>query len=204
MRQSSEGGFQPAVAASLGSFQQAAATLADASFCASGRYRDQQLRADRDGAHKSILTFSNKLVKELAARDVPFFAHVYYRGREAQEAAKSQGNSKASFGKSPHNFGCAVDLIHGVRAWKLSEKEWQLVGAIGKDVARRANLKIVWGGDWKFYDPAHWELRDWREVRKCYNDLSASHAGWWTATQPERLRLAQDLAETITAPRRRS
>jgi len=68
-----------------------------------------------------------------------------------------------------------VDIVHGVFAWELTPQEWQLLGKIGKQVAWRLNQALPkerqffvdWGGDWKFYDPAHWEIRGWQaDVRK--------------------------------------
>ncbi|QCS37219.1 hypothetical protein [Tortoise microvirus 70] len=65
----------------------------------------------------------------------------------------------------------AVDIVHFGRYWDLSPKEWAVVGLIGKEVARRRNIKIVWGGDWRFWDPAHWELKDWKALRVPDNPL---------------------------------
>lgn len=67
-------------------------------------------------------------------------------------------------GRSPHQFGMAVDIAHLTRAWDLTAKEWAVIGLIGKEVARKRKIRIVWGGDFKsIYDPAHWELADWKE-----------------------------------------
>ena len=42
-----------------------------------------------------------------------------------------------------------------------------MIGGVGKEVARKMGLRVTWGGDFKsLYDPAHWELTDWRTVRK--------------------------------------
>jgi hypothetical protein len=56
----------------------------------------------------------------------------------------------------------AVDIIHATRAWNLSKKEWDCIGAIGKEIARKRNIKLDWGGEWNFYDPAHWEIDEWQ------------------------------------------
>jgi hypothetical protein len=64
-----------------------------------------------------------------------------------------------------------VDIIHASRAWNLTKKEWDVLGSIGKEIARKRNLKMEWGGDWdgregrpKFYDPAHWQIKNWRDL----------------------------------------
>lgn len=76
-----------------------------------------------------------------------------------------KGNSKAKWGSSPHNCGMAVDLVHGVYAWEIPKLCWSMLGHIGKEVAAQQGVKITWGGDWDFYDPAHWELSDWKSRR---------------------------------------
>lgn len=92
----------------------------------------------------------------------PFY---FVRTHDEQDRLYAKGVTKAKGGESPHNYGCAVDQVHYSRYWDLTKKEWAVIGLIGKEVARRRNIKIVWGGDWGFYDPAHWELRDWRHYR---------------------------------------
>lgn len=106
------------------------------------------------------------MIKRMAHHMVPIFAHSIVRGQKEQEAAFAGGFSNARFGKSPHNYGCAVDLIHGVKAWQLDKKSWEIIGHIGKELAKSKGIKIVWGGDFKsLYDPAHWELENWREIK---------------------------------------
>lgn len=145
--------------------QAAAARLVDFDLTHSMRWKDAQLRASFEGVDEDFQRFARAFLRELARRGYPFFAHSYVRGRAEQNDLFRNGVSKAKYGQSPHNFGCAGDFIHLTRAWDLTRKEWAIIGLIGKDVARKCNLKIVWGGDWKFYDPAHWELADWREKR---------------------------------------
>jgi hypothetical protein len=96
---------------------------------------------------------------------IPMFGHNMVRTSAQQTELFVKGVSKAKAGKSPHNYGCAVDIVHSRKAWNLTKKEWGLIGHIGKDIAARNNIKIVWGGDWNFYDPAHWELKDWKAMK---------------------------------------
>ena len=80
------------------------------------------------------------------------------------------GTTKARAWESPHNYGLAVDIIHGTKAWDLTRKQWEIVGHMGKEVAAQLGVKVVWGGDWKFYDPAHWELANWRDIGSTWKE----------------------------------
>ena len=73
---------------------------------------------------------------------------------------------------SPHNKGCAVDIVHSVKGWGLTDRQWLVVGHVGKEVAAAKGFKLEWGGDWRNkpsdiigWDPAHWQVTDWRDVR---------------------------------------
>lgn len=135
------------------------------------RVWNQQQRAVRDGAHPDILEFERVMVRRMGKMGIPVFAHCVVRSMEQQAKEFAQGDSKAKPGQSAHNYGCAIDLVHSTRAWNLSEKEWLVIGHIGKEVIKQSGLAIVslaWGGDWKFYDPAHWEIQDWELVKGQY------------------------------------
>ena len=131
-------------------------------FCFSEKYQEQQTRAHRDGAHDEILDFERLLVKRLRKFGVPVFAHCVWRSRHDQNALWVAGNSRAKGGQSPHNFGCAVDIIHGLHGWSIPAKSWEMIGHMGKELAASKGWKIEWGGDWSFFDPAHWQLANWR------------------------------------------
>ena len=102
------------------------------------------------------------MLKACSARNIPVLAFEMLRDEQRQNELHAQGRSKAKGGNSPHQYGCAVDIVHATRYWNLSKKEWDIVGSIGKEIARKRNLKLDWGGDWNFYDPAHWQLTNWR------------------------------------------
>lgn len=144
--------------------------MVDREFCFSQKYGEQQGRADRTGAQPEILDFERKLVKRAFKLGIPLFAHCVVRGSQEQNRLFREGRSKARAGESPHNYGAAVDLIHGTKAWALTRRQWTIVGHLGKELAVQAGLKVTWGGDWGFYDPAHWELTDWRAIRAQYAD----------------------------------
>nr|WP_316650746.1 M15 family metallopeptidase [uncultured Gellertiella sp.] len=96
---------------------------------------------------------------------VPLFAHTICRSVADQNEAYIRGRSKARAGQSPHNYGLAVDIIHGIKAWDLTRKQWDILGHVGAEVAAAQGVKLEWGGNWQFWDPAHWELANWRELR---------------------------------------
>lgn len=139
-------------------------SIMDRPFCQSVKYGEQQWRAPREGAHPSILDFSDKLVRYMRVLDVPMFPYCFVRSSAEQDAAYAAGNSKAQAGESPHNYGMAVDIIHGRYGWEIDKAAWAMIGHIGKEIAAKNGLKLTWGGDWKFYDPAHWELSEWRSI----------------------------------------
>lgn len=143
---------------------EALAGLVDRTFLRSQRFQQQQMRAVTTGAHPKILLFSAKLVKKMAAMGVPMFPHTIVRTYAHQLIEFREGNSKDSpfDGVWPHRRH-AVDIIHGTRAWALTPKQWALVGHVGKELAKDNSIKVEWGGDWSFYDPAHWELVGWKK-----------------------------------------
>jgi len=129
-------------------------------FLDSQKWQEQQWRANRDGAHWHILDFEKLVIRACAKIGIPMFAHSVVRTDAEQTALFVQGVSKARAGQSWHNFGCAIDLIHSVKGWNLADHEWRLLRHIGMEVAGRFGLKVEWGGDWRFYDPAHWQLEE--------------------------------------------
>lgn len=144
--------------------------MVDRPFCFSEKYSEQQGRADRIGSQPAILEFERKLVKRLHKLGVPVFAHCVNRGSAEQNRLFREGRSKARAGESPHNYGAAADIVHGTMAWGLTRKQWAIIGHVGKELAASLGIDVTWGGDWKFYDPAHWELTDWRAIRAQYAD----------------------------------
>lgn len=143
---------------------EAAVRLIDRTVINSPAYKDAQLRASRAGNTALIEKFGLALLDELQRRGIPMFPHCWYRSGAVQNELFKKGRTKAKAGQSAHNHGLAVDIVHFEKAWGLDKKEWAVVGQIGKEVARRLNLSVTWGGDWNFYDPAHWEIADWKAI----------------------------------------
>ena len=144
--------------------------ISDRPFCLSERYKAQQKRASRDGTHPDVLEFERRLVARCLKLGVPMFAHCFVRSDEEQNSLYVRGLSKARAGQSPHNYGLAVDIVHGTKAWDLTRKQWEIVGHVGKEVARQLGLDVEWGGDWSFYDPAHWQLANWRDIGSTWRE----------------------------------
>lgn len=114
---------------------------------------------NRKGVHPLMVEFVEVMMKEFAARNLPFIVSEIKRSVARQAALFRQGFSRARGPQSPHVLGHAVDFIHLTKGWDLRPDEWAIIGAIGKEVARRRSIPIIWGGDFRsLYDPAHWEL----------------------------------------------
>lgn len=142
----------------------------------SRKYEGQQWLARREGAHEDIRAFEKSFIRRMEGLNIPMYAHNMVRTPAEQADLKRLGVSKNGSSCSPHVVGCAVDLVHGERHWQLTDAEWLLIGHIGKEVAASLGLSLVWGGDWVSgphdnlgWDPAHWELADWRMA--CINAM---------------------------------
>jgi hypothetical protein len=142
--------------------------LHDAKFIGSYEHERQHSRADRAGAHPDILEFEKRFLRRMRMHNVPMFSHCVIRTGAEQDRLYEKRVSNARAGESAHNYGMATDLIHGRLGWNLEKVSWEILGHIGKEVAAQAGIPIEWGGDWKFWDPAHWELKNWRELRVGY------------------------------------
>lgn len=133
-------------------------------FLQSQKHKEQHQRALREGAHPDIIEFERVFVARMAKQGIPLFAHNMVRTPSEQKAMYVMGHSKKD-GSTPYaHAGCAVDIVHGVMAWNLERESWTMLGHIGMEIALQMGVKLVWGGDWSFYDPAHWELANWREL----------------------------------------
>lgn len=140
-------------------------------------YQRQQWQAVVEGAHPDIIEFRRCFIDKMGkVHGVPLWAHNMVRTSREQAALFKRGVTKARAGESPHNWGCAVDIVHSVKQWDLDLRSWAILGHIGKEVAKAKGIPIMWGGDWKFYDPAHWELADWE-------DIHAGYPAWEDARQ---------------------
>ncbi|WP_313474818.1 M15 family metallopeptidase [Agrobacterium pusense] len=153
--------------------------MADRPFLNSQRYSDQQGRALRVGADVDIVEFERRLVGRFKKLGVPLFAHCVRRSGTEQDSLYVRGLSKAKAGESPHNHGCAVDVVHGTKAWDLTRQQWEIIAHVADEVARAMGVQIRWGGDWDGdrsttrdqWDPAHFEIQNWKERISCEHDF---------------------------------
>lgn len=148
--------------------KEAAAFMVDRPAITTKAYRDRQVY-QWTGVHPDIIEFTRKFIKELERRGIPMYAFELMRTPERQNNLLANGRSKAKAWSSPHQYGCAVDIVSHTKYWDLTPKQWDVLGAIGKEIARKMNVELTWGGDWKFYDPAHWQLTNWREYKEMYD-----------------------------------
>lgn len=148
-----------------GSFSSSLSRLSNKPFLDGLRYEHQQLRANRRNCHPDILLFEKAFVRLCAEYDIPVFAHSIRRDKSTQDRLFRDGFSRAKYGESPHNFGMAVDLIHGTKAWNIARKDWSVFYAIGSEASSKSGVQVDWGGHFRsLYDPAHWQLKNWRSV----------------------------------------
>lgn len=147
----------------------AKAALVDWDMLRSKKYQEQQWRALRIGAHPNIILFTRLMVGKCAKLGIPMFASEIVRTPARQAQLKADGFSRVDGAKAPHPYGCAVDIVHSVRGWSLTPKQWEMIGALGKAIAIQRALHVTWGGDWPpkkdnvGWDPAHWQLTGWRK-----------------------------------------
>lgn len=152
------------------------AGIRNSAFMLTERYRDQNGRADRDGAHPEIVAFEKAMRKAMAKIYVPVFAHNMVRDAAHQNALYVQGVTKAKAGQSPHNYGLAVDIVHSTKAWDMTPEQWAIFGHVGKELALRHGIPIIWGGDWtSFPDPAHWEIANWKSLKNWKAEILAGN-----------------------------
>ncbi|UIB81391.1 hypothetical protein [Flyfo microvirus Tbat2_93] len=103
-------------------------------------------------------------------RNIPLYVHCALRDKKEQDAVRKAGNSKLSWPNGAHNIGEAVDIVHGTLHWDMNPQEWKLLSVLGQraldlvnaSLPKARKLELSWGGNWGFYDPAHWEIRDYK------------------------------------------
>lgn len=110
-------------------------------------------------------------VLDAAIKRIDFTVIQGQRGRAAQEKAKAEGNSNASFGQSPHNFApaLAVDVIpYPFAGWddKGLVEDLRKIADVVVEEGKKLGIAITWGGNWKsIKDYPHLELANWKTLR---------------------------------------
>lgn len=122
-----------------------------------------------------------------------------FRSFEEQERLFRLGKSQKRGGKSAHNSGMAIDIIHMERAWSdMPFDGWKLLASILFEQAHSMDLNLRWGGDWNqngvaviddpaenFWDAAHWEIAGWQdEVLQACGDCTGQCLPAWEIDMP--------------------
>ena len=140
----------------------------------------QSTRADWAHCDPRLMGWAGQFIKAAEKRGIPLYVHTALRGKQEQNAAYDKGRSKARYPSSAHNIGEAVDIVHGVFHWDMSGQEWGFLHELGSRVLDRMNagvkkedqLHLTWGGHFKsLYDPAHWEILDYRQRLRTLADV---------------------------------
>ena len=138
-------------------------SLADPQAMEMFKYKQAHTTLDWEGVHPDIKKFWDRFHKAMIKRNIPVRVFELRRSHKRQTELYNKKRSQAKAGESAHNYGMAIDIIHAKFAWNCSKKQFDCIIAIGKECARKCNIKITSGGDWDFYDPCHWELTNWKE-----------------------------------------
>lgn len=134
-------------------------------------YMRQVRVADWSDCDPRLVVWAAVFQQMARKRDIPLYVHTALRSRSVQDRLRAEGRSRATYPRSAHNIGEAVDVVHGVYHWDMNAQEWRLLHALGLLALDRVNtylrkdhkLSLTWGGTFRsLYDPAHWEITDFR------------------------------------------
>jgi hypothetical protein len=151
--------------------------LAAPQFLASENYARQGFRADWQEVNPTLRQWAARVCLDAKARGIPLYVHSAFRSKAQQDDLVSRRVTRAAWPRSAHNIGEAVDIVHGVYHWDLTQDEWFFIHHLGLDALRRVNaslpkakqIALNWGGndrtgsDTFAWDPAHWEIADFRK-----------------------------------------
>lgn len=137
----------------------------------SNAYLAQMEYADWQQTDPRLMRWAAMYIEMARKRGIPLYVHCAYRTEAEQIRAYAGGFSTTPYPRSAHNNGEAVDIVHGVYHWQLTKQEWAMLHVLGRlaldrlnaDLKKADKLELTWGGDFKsLYDPAHWEVADYR------------------------------------------
>lgn len=139
-------------------------------FLLSDQHMKQWDRADWQFVDPRLMRWAALFVELARKRGIPLYVHSAFRTEAEQARAVADGHSRTPYPRSAHNSGEAVDIVHGVYHWTLTKQEWSMLHVLGlravdlvnRDLKKVDHLVLTWGGSWSFYDPAHWEIADYR------------------------------------------
>lgn len=134
----------------------------DPRFFLDDKYLRQMHKADWQGVDRRIQEFAARFVLAMRQRQIPVYVHCAARSVTDQLELVDAGRSKARPPWAVHVRGGAVDIVHSAYHWNLTDQEWAYLGKVGQAIAGAMGIQLEWGGKWKFYDPAHWQVADWK------------------------------------------
>ncbi|WP_323717584.1 M15 family metallopeptidase [Paracoccus aminovorans] len=153
-------------------------------FLRSPSYTVQLERADWNHCDPRLMYWAARFVDAAKKRGIPLYVHCALRGEAEQKRVYAAGNSRARYPSSAHNIGEAVDIVHGVFHRQMTRDEWRYLHVLGQLVLDRVNaelpkaqkLNLTWGGNFRsLYDPAHWEVSDYRNRLRPIPDGPPKH-----------------------------
>lgn len=130
---------------------------------------------DKKDLHSELVTAYEKACdkyRELYPNDPQPFLTYTHRSDEEQNRLYAQGRTfkgpivtNAKSGESPHNYlpSFAFDIAFITMGRKLSwdKKLFKKFADIIKEIAP----SIEWGGNWRFVDVPHFELKAWKQFK---------------------------------------
>ena len=114
--------------------------------------------------------FCRKLLRRLDGMDMPFYPKVGLMSHKEAQHRYVTGLDPWSPAESPFLDGVAIEFAHCV-ADTLDPRAWFLFAEIGFDVAKLAQIGVVWGG---------FAYGDYRPGVFCLGDAQTKPAGWIT------------------------
>lgn len=118
-----------------------------------------------------LMLWAATFIEMARKRGIPLYVHCALRDEAEQTRVFKAGHSKVQYPRSAHNIGEAVDIVHSQFHWEMSKQEWYYLHTLGLRALDKVNagvkvsdrLHLTWGGNFKsLYDPAHWEITDYR------------------------------------------
>lgn len=98
--------------------------------------------------------------KDAARYQIPLVCYLGFKPVSEWTALWQYGTQDKT---NAHNYGAALKIGH-LEHDALSDHGWQLLGVLGKEVARRRGLDLRWGGDFRTFYPTYWELANWQNT----------------------------------------
>ena len=122
--------------------------------------------------HPNVQPLARMFLEEAYAAGLDPRVQEAFRSRDRQNQLYAQGRTapgaivtKARGGQSNHNYGVAFDVVPGAllsqKNWAPEDPRWNQLGAIA------AKHGLEWGGNWKFVDKPHFQMKgaNWRQLQ---------------------------------------